>query len=335
MFDSAIAIIVTFCYLSALTMLSTAIYHFYTIHQRKKYATSTKLSFPFIITGIFLHLSILITFTPSIASYPLCNFITYAVPQSYMIFKLFIYLILTSRAKEYFSNSCFAYTPWKLNLWQIIAIIWCITNAISFIPYSTTSLSSTTIPICQASVDPPSYISLSWILLDIIGGAGVSLLLIRPLLRMHKLEQESAKIEEQSKLKDFTSEFKRIAKKQAILSGVSILTSWAAIVALVGDELHNGVDTKLPFVSLDVTVSTLMIILIYSWNEWIFNKLSFCCCCIVKSDTLTLTLKHVSSNTKDVSNLEVVVKESEERESVEITSTTEIVHTPQNTAIIH
>ena len=265
-----------------------------------------------------------------------------------------MYLILTHRAKEYFSNSSLAFTSWKLNIWQVIAIIWSIINTIAFIPYSSAKVSQdpTEIPQCKNIVEPPIFISLSWLLLDIIGGAGASYLLIRPLLKMYNLEKTS-KIDVQSDLKCVTSEFKRIAKKQAILSGISVGTSWAAIIALIFDGMGDKQQgEQMVFISLDVTVSILSIILIYSWNEWVFDKLSFCCCCIVKvpeklslknMSSMTSNTKDVSHTTKDMAHLEVVVKESEiargkENNISNISHTMEsvgTVSTEYNTAIIH
>ena len=155
----------------------------------------------------------------------------------------------------------------------------------------------TEIPRCSGVLFPPFVMSM--ISLDMVAGSGSSYLLIKPMLKMHKMEEELEKNSINDQVYSGSGkdafEFKSIAKKQAILSGISVSTSWFTLIGVMLTNMH------LVFVSLDLVISTMSVLLIYSWNQWIFDRL--CCCCMGS--------KAKSPSENDVKNLEVAMEKSD------------------------
>lgn len=195
-----------------------------------------------------------------------CDVLLHTGPPSWTTYKLIMYLILTRRAQESFDKSAFAYSSVKIRIWMILLITWSTLNIICNVFTSTFYISSNPheIPQCDVELDPPLLISM--ILLDLVGGFGSAYLMINPLLQINRMRKQTGQ--------QISIKFQNIAHKQAILSGISIITSWFAMVMIIlTDNMH------LVWVSLDLVISTLTVILIYDWNKWLFEKM---CCCIVK-----------------------------------------------------
>lgn len=335
------ALVSTFAPASSVALVTIATYHCYSVYKHfktkqsdeSKCALSLKLTFALLINGILCDSTLVLLLPSAWSNITFCKSILLIGPPLYVIYKLWMYLILTQRAKEYFGNSAFAYSNKKLRIFQYIIILWSILNAISTMLLSTITVADNPkqVPRCDGVLYPPFVISM--ILLDIFSGIGSSYLLIRPMMQMHKMEHSSndptktsifVKIHSDCSESNpiFTPyEFRRIAKKQAILSGISVSTSWFALMAVILTNMH------LVFVSLDFVVSTLSVILIYSWNEWIFDRL--CCCFMMKKEAISVN---------DIKNLEqAIVKSSEESESGNNVKTevVEIVTRGRNSMIIH
>ena len=184
--------------------------------------------------------------------------------------------------------------------------MWSILNAVATAIGSKISVSSDPdeVPQCLGLVFLPAL--MSWLLLDAIAGSGCAYLLINPLMKIHEMEH--------------TNEFKRIAKKQAMLSGISVKTTWLALIAMALTNMH------MVFGSMDLLVSTFCVILMYSWNKWMYEIL--CCCCSSKTSVKSI---------ENIKNLEVVVDQCKSQNNINQATKDDIkpVSSQLNTAVIH
>ena len=248
-------------------LIMTALFHIWSLRSKKVKINpvSIKLSYALIINAIFTEITlVMLLFSNLMYSQSYCDALLITGPPSWTTYKLLMYLILTRRAEECFGKSAFAYSTVKIRIWMIILIIWSIINCVCNISLSTFFLSSdpNEVPRCDVILYPPFVISM--ILLDLVGGFGSAYLMIKPLLTMNKMRKEAGQ-ETSDKLHD-------IAQKQAILSGISIGTSWFALIMIsLTANMH------LVWVSIDLVMSTMTVILIYDWNKWLFQKLCGCC----------------------------------------------------------
>ena len=332
-----------FSIIGAIVILIISFYHILSTSNHHKqsediYPLSLRISIVFIINAIYTQFTLTIRIS-SINSI-FCTYINYTGAPSYVTYKLLMYLILTTRAEEYFNNSAFAYSAKKLRIWKLILITWCALNIIGFMATTSTMIyDEDRVPKCVDIVVP--VIGILFVLLDLVAGIGCGYLLINPLLKMHKMEKQSIKDQidsdnDNEKHHNKTTElqrnrsmstqnqiniqgtFKRVARKQAILSGIAILPTWLNLVAII-----ILTEMYMVFISIDLVISTLSVLLIYSWNQWLYDRL--CCCCSYKE------MQSVAE--ESVMNLGVVIGQTDTKEVC--ASTTEGNPDKQNTAVIH
>ena len=118
------------------------------------------------------------------------------------------------------------------------------------------------------------------------------ILFLKPLCRLsRRISQINA---------ETTSKFKKLIKKNALLASISIITS---ILAWVLIAIISG--TIVVWQTVDIIVSSISIILLFSKNRRIFLNVCCCCCYFFKRDlyeefegTVTSTKSRLSLHTR-------------------------------------
>ena len=211
-----------------------------------------------------------------------CHISKYIGPSIYNLYKTMLYITLVCRIYKSFQNSELQYNTKALILWIISLIIWTIFNIIYGCLTVTTITVNKGFPKCVLT---PTMIYLaSNTLLDIVSTIINGILFVKPLFKLYKISK-------------FDINIKIIAIKQCILSMTAIISS---ILTLICCALFQSVAHA--FISLDICISTLCIILMFKWNSFITSKI-FCCC--IPSP----------QQTKDIVKLEIVVTEETKTKS--------------------
>ena len=187
-----------------------------------------------------------------------CNQSHYILISLYIIYKLIWYLMLVLRAFEAYEKSPVTFHTKTLKIWAIILIVWSLFNLISQI--FTTSAKINNDKICILTFHP--FITISLILLNIVACIGNWYLYVKPIYILY------------FQTHDFY--LKTICIKQCILVGIAILTTIITISFIFIFDLSQL------FITLDVLVATICVILMYGWNRKIVGFL--CCCCYYPAD---------------------------------------------------
>ena len=246
----------------------------------------------------------------------LCDIFVHA-PSLYILFKSIMYLILAIRVWTFIQTaSIFQLTERKLKIWIAIVSIWSIANLILFNIFSKTGVD------CRRLYPQP--ILISTIFLDFVGIICSTYLFTKPLYTLYKTSESFSKNVDKT---DNYLYLKKIAMKQWILSIIAVGTS---MVSLIGVLLYG-----LPqlFGTFDYLISTLSIIGMYEWNDWMISPCK--CECIDNGseaqemvDMFNFTAADKGS-TKDHDSS--IVYNDEDKESTPVQAT--IINVPSNETV--
>lgn len=209
-------------------------------------------------------------------TYPMCTFWFYFNIISYCIFKLVMFLTLITRlieafkqASKFYSCSTKFYVSWKIFLFFSMAgyCYFCLHFA---------EIDAAEIELGKCRVSLPINVTMSNIAYDFFVCAINLYLFINPLRKLSATFDSSRDISKS----EVEKIYQKLMKKNAILASVTILASIGAwiFIALFKDILH----IPATWTALDCIITSLCIILLFSWNEKAFHIL--CCCCIKWKD---------------------------------------------------
>lgn len=244
--------LIVWAMINSFALLIILIYHVYTTKKHLKTLNpcnpTSKLNKSIILTlPLFIFASCMAIIQPFPMYGIYCKWSAqYLGGPIYFLFKLMLYLILTSRVHEAFNGTMLGYSPNKLKIWAGFLILCNLFIIIAFELLTATYLDSNTFPKCAMIVN--NMVIIAVVALDFIACTVNLYLFIRPLCQLHKLSDS----------KDDT--FKSMAKKQCILSIIAILTS-----VLVHPS--SGIFPQLiSFLGLcDINISILCVIFSYDY----------------------------------------------------------------------
>jgi len=188
-----------------------------------------------------------------------CEFAAHFGPTAYSAFKFILYYILILRFKRTFKHSADLFDENKLRIWISILFTWTASNIIA-INITAQNISGK----CEVAT-PPIPIMASIASIDFVACIVNTIIFSRPLFRLHRKRKSS----NQKKTKQVN--FKYVAIKQCILSIISVSSTIFSLLVVAMFNLY------VICITFDYVVSVLCIILMYSWNSHIIDKI--CCCC--------------------------------------------------------
>merc|ERR1712216_422703 len=190
----------------------------------------------------------------SVIASDFCAVAKFFAPTSYSIFKSIVCLILGCRiwisSKTY--NQC------KLITWSTLVILWSLFNIIAGNLTVTSALEEGDGQFTICTITPSFMYIISSLLLDLASGIVSCILFAVPIFKLYKISNNDIWL-------------KQAAYKQAILSMIAIITN---ISATVGIGAFNPLAPV--FVSINLIVSTISVILMFDWNSYITSKI-LCC----------------------------------------------------------
>eukprot|EP01083_Nonionella_stella_P146627 461414_1 len=186
----------------------------------------------------------------------------------YGLFKFFMYMALCRRLIEsFYETTVYTYSNQFYMLWQVALVVCSLTVLIASCFY---------IPVMfDPSERPPCVIILSDVFVAVFIGydaivSGVNMwLFLRPLCKMKGNLHTSSNPRMQRRIK-------ALIHKNAVLACVSIST---AFIAWIGIYFAPGMEVMLQ--TIDIIVSSIAILLLFSWNGKIFHII--CCCFHIQS----------------------------------------------------
>ena len=183
----------------------------------------------------------------------------YFIITSYGSFKMFMYIALCRRLIEAFGQSLFLF------IWECFIIITSLLQVVLCPIFIDLSVMPNNRPPCNIEFNDIFLISL--VLYDLIV-CGVNLVLfLKPLCRLTNSIQSDGQ-----NTKKFKRKYQRLIKKNAVLASISIVTSFIIWIIL---GFVTGMAIMLQ--SIDIMVSSVAILLLFSRNKWLYRIL--CCCC--------------------------------------------------------
>eukprot|EP01084_Bolivina_argentea_P311694 539555_1 len=269
-----------FAVASCVSITTISIYH---IISTRKHVSNEKCSRPVylsmsllflaICTAINLTMEIFDDFhTPSF-----CWYSAYVAIPTYILYKCLMYLILLQRIYIILYQA-FDYTQYQvvtakaLKLWLAIIIGWSLLNIIFICTTLTVSFDANKVPKCHTKVFRPSLISMG--LLDIIACSVTLYLFVKPIAQLRK--QISNMSATNTRMQTDSLKLHQIAKKQCMLSTIAVLTT------VIGMTLVALFSMEQIFIGIDINISTVSLILMYKWNDYLVAKL--CCLSIINSE---------------------------------------------------
>eukprot|EP01084_Bolivina_argentea_P259431 437734_1 len=210
-----------------------------------------------------------------------CEFAAHWGPTGYSIFKFILYYILILRFKVTFRDSSVKYNINKLRIWVLILFTWTTSNIIAI------NITAQNIPGKCEVATPPIPIMASIASIDFVACIVNTILFSRPLFQLHKKRQST------NQKRTNTVNFKYVAIKQCILSLIAVLSTIFALLVVSMLNLY------VICISFDYVISTSCIILMYSWNSSIIDKI---CCCKINSNKT----QKINVDLEDVTTVETV-----------------------------
>ena len=173
-----------------------------------------------------------------------------------------------------------AYNKNKLFIWGAIICLWSLVNLIYVNLTVTSEIDKHMFPRCQTMITYPALVSMAT--LDTIAGTINLILFIRPIMMLYSLINREDKTLENT------------TKKQSILSIIAISSTIISLICM------GLIGAQQIFISIDIVISLLAVILMYQWNKAITQKLF--CCCLYSEQTLKQTKLHIDNITQSVND---------------------------------
>jgi len=251
----------------SITLLELAAYHFYTVRKskvkaRSVWATVVSLTVAVVIESMFL----LSVFGPFDLSF-YCRSMAMSLTGLYSLWKCSIYVTFTLKIMDSFRDSFFAHNNAMLLGLVTVFILWTVCN----IGYGIWANQSSHVDGEHCALLANNLQVISIVMLDASAGIIYTYLFILPFRVMNSMAFDSKLIR---------GEFKRIVYKHFVLNSVVILST---LLAMMGFAVFSLPEV---FISLDLNISSLCIMLSYSWNDKLMTKL--CCCCIAPAQPSTI-----------------------------------------------
>lgn len=183
----------------------------------------------------------------------------YLIITSYGLTKLFMYVALCRRLIEVFGHTKF------LLFWEFFLIIASILSIILCPIFIRLDVIPTNRPPCNIQFNDLFLIAL--VLYDCIVCIVNLILFIRPLCKISNNVNS-----EGHRNKKFKQKYKSLIRKNAILACISIITSFIVWIIL---GFITGIAIMLQ--SIDIVVSSVAILLLFSRNKWLYKILCGCC----------------------------------------------------------
>eukprot|EP01084_Bolivina_argentea_P074953 135937_1 len=290
--------------LTFLVITLIAMYHMLIVYKYQKaskletkFYPSLKLSYILVVVAVIFNTSLCI-YAFDVKSLAICYYGKFAGIPLYSIFKLLLYLILVCRVWIIFKQfDQYAYNIKKLKLFCSLLTVWCFINIALIVLFAEIHFLPNQRPVCY--INPPQIGLASIGFLDIVAGIGNAYLYIKPAIALHNKQIKSKR----------ESSFVIIAFKQCVLSIIAILSSIIGLICIAIFSMPQI------FAGIDVIISTLCIIFMYDWNEYIVEKI--CCavfCCLPKE---SVHLKSSQNDQKLENNIEIT-----NTKNIEITNKT-------------
>jgi len=260
--------------------VAIAIYHLVSIHRHRVQKDAKghicasnflrkdpSILFSYILCGIAVVSGISFTLDSWLTS-ALCPYVQYYGPSLYSLFKTVVYLILGVRIWISFKGSMYEYSARRMISWGALLSFWTAFNIVAgnltveYAVEEADDASHTT----KCLVNPSMLYIASQAMLDLVAGSVSCVLFVSPICKLYKVSAEHA-----DALAD-ALKIKAIAHKQCMLSMIAIVSS---LVAMGG--LGAVSDLTPVFVSCDMLLSTLCVILMYKWNATVTTTLFWCC----------------------------------------------------------
>jgi len=203
----------------------------------------------------------------------LCPAAKFYGPSLYSLFKTIVYLILGVRIWISFKGSMYAYRTRRLLAWGALISVWTLSTVIVGNLTVTMRVDDAGTE-TKCIVNPSTAYIASQALLDLTAGVVNCVLFVSPICKLYKLSADAAGDDREASSEAL--KIKAVAYRQCFLSMMAILSS---LISMAG--IGALTDFVAAFVSFDMFVSTVSVILMYKWNAPITNKML--CCCLPKS----------------------------------------------------
>eukprot|EP01084_Bolivina_argentea_P048051 88558_1 len=183
--------------------------------------------------------------------------------SSYGLFKMFMYIGLSRRLIESFEDSMsYSYSSKYLYIWELFVIFATIALTTACAIFIKTELNPSYRPPCN--INFPNILLILLVAYDFLVCVVNLVLFLKPLYNLtDSLRSEN---------KTFYNKFKTLIKKNALLASISITTSFVAWIVL---GVVSGIAIFVQVV--DITITSLAILLLFNRNQWIYDIL--CCNC--------------------------------------------------------
>eukprot|EP01084_Bolivina_argentea_P286812 492063_1 len=241
-----------------------ASYHSITFFKFRDTDKTVKLSVYLSFLLVFLAFTDLLTliietFDP-IQTKIFCLIIQHGGTVSYALFKCTTYLILLMRLYELFQVPTVNYNAKKLKRLGYFLISWTLINIILGLVLMDSNVDILSVPVCVISF--PFFLPASWALADLFAIGTCSYLYIRTLFKLRK------QIKSLQSTEDNVLFLKYLAVKQCILSSIACGTT------IISMMLMGTLQIAPVAIGIDLNVTIICIILMYSWNKYIIY---WCC----------------------------------------------------------